>query len=110
MNLKLVGNRIREARERLGLTQEELAFRINKTQNSISTYESGTRSIRLTELDTLAKALEVPISYFFGDEYPTDEIMSLVAQFPPEEQKKIAARLRLELELHKEEAKAAKIS
>jgi len=105
MNLGIIGTRIKEAREHLGLTQEELAARIGKTQNSISLYEKGSRAIRVSELDDLAKALEVPVSYFFGDIYPEDEIMSLVAQFSPEERKKIAARLRLELRLQQETAK-----
>lgn len=101
MKLKGIGDRIRAARERLNLSQEDLALRLGKTQNAISLYERGLRAIHLSEIDGLAKALEVPISYFFGDDDPISEIMDLLLQFPTEEQIKIAARLRLELDLYR---------
>lgn len=65
---KQIGDRIRSARERRGMTQDELGQRIGKTKTAISGYENGKRAIHLTELPELAKALEVPIAYFFGDE------------------------------------------
>lgn len=71
MNLKHIGSKIREARENLGITQEELAMRIGKTQNAISGYENGSRGIHISELPDLASALGVPVSYFF-DSIKTD--------------------------------------
>ncbi len=69
MDIKaIIGERIREAREKLDLTQEQLADRLGKTRNTISSYETGTRILSISELPDLAKALEVPISYFFEDE------------------------------------------
>lgn len=101
MDIRLIGQRIRQARERLNLSQEELAFRIGKSQNAISLYEKGERAIHLSELDILARALDVPISYIFGEDFPEDEISALAAQFPAERKHEIVARLRLELDLMK---------
>lgn len=99
MNLKLIGSRIREARERLGLSQEDLANLIGKSQNAVSDYEHGRRAIRISELPELASALKVPIASFFGDEYPDEEAIALIAQLSPERRREILARLRLEVEL-----------
>ena len=38
---KVFGGRVRELRERMELTQRELADKINKTQGSVRNYESG---------------------------------------------------------------------
>src|SRR4051812_11985902 len=63
--LKLVGQRIRTIRLDRGMSQEELALRVGKTQNIISRYESGQQAMRIGELPLLAQALAVPISAFF---------------------------------------------
>lgn len=107
MDLKLIGNRIRQAREGLHLRQDELAAHLGKTQNSISQYESGERAIRITELPMLAQALNVPISYFFGDEVPEEEAAALIAQLTEDRRKEFLARLRLELELQRQAQKKA---
>jgi transcriptional regulator with XRE-family HTH domain len=48
---QLIGTRLQAARRQRGLTQEELAFKINKTAESISNIE---RSIQLPSIETLA--------------------------------------------------------
>lgn len=101
MNLKQFGYRLRTARENLGMTQEDLAARLGKNQNSISAYENGTRAIRITDLPELAEVLSVPVAYFFGDDYPVDEATVLLSEFPPDKRKEIVARLRFELELQR---------
>jgi transcriptional regulator with XRE-family HTH domain len=50
--------RIREQRERKGLTQEELGRMLGRTQQSISSWESGTRGLKVSELPGIASALE----------------------------------------------------
>jgi transcriptional regulator with XRE-family HTH domain len=70
---KQIGQRIRAARELRGMTQDELGHFIGKTKTAISGYENGKRAIHLTELPELAKALDVSIGYFFGENnYTTD--------------------------------------
>ncbi len=55
----VVGRRIRAARERLGLTQAELATLLGRTPTSISYWEGGQRSPGLEEIVELARALAV---------------------------------------------------
>ena len=77
--LDAIGERIRSARQRLNLSQTELARRTGKTQNLISRYEHGQHAMRISELRTLANALAVPITYFF-DAPATDEQEDLMRQ------------------------------
>ena len=68
-----MGRRIRQARERRRLSQEELAGAIGKDQRSISEYENGRQRLAVVDLPELAAALDVPVRYFFEDEdAPTD--------------------------------------
>jgi len=43
MDAKIIGRRIRTARERLGLSQEALATAIGRDQRTVSEYENGKR-------------------------------------------------------------------
>lgn len=56
---KLVGINVRKYREKLGLSQEELAFEANMHRTYISGVERGVRNPTLVILDRLAKALKV---------------------------------------------------
>lgn len=65
---ELLGSRIREARERVGISQGDLAARVSKDQRAISEYEHGKRKLAAVDLPAFAEALEVPVSYFYeGD-------------------------------------------
>jgi transcriptional regulator with XRE-family HTH domain len=99
--IEKIGQRIREARERLGLTQEQLAELIGKGRDTVSHYEIGDRAIVVTELPALAHALKVPISYFFGNDEPAAEILVLASELnsmPLSKQKAVLERWRYELE------------
>ena len=48
----------KQARERLGFTQAEVANKVGVKQNAISNYEKGIRYPRLDELEHIAKALK----------------------------------------------------
>ncbi|MDA8248901.1 MAG: XRE family transcriptional regulator [Rhodospirillales bacterium] len=56
--------RLVEARDSRGLTQVALADLINRTSPSISRWESGNQSPEPEALDTLARALNLPVSFF----------------------------------------------
>src|SRR5688572_2494593 len=99
--IELMGHRIREARERLGLTQGELAERIGKSQDAISHYETGDRAVVVTELPLLAEVLKVPLSYFFGRDDLDSDVQDLIVELKmmsPEGKKKVLERWRFELE------------
>lgn len=53
------GIRLREARERLGLTQEEVAQRSGVHATEVSRMEAGKRDPKISTLRRLAKAVEV---------------------------------------------------
>ncbi len=68
MNASIFGNRIRQAREKAGLSQGELAEQVGKDKRAIYEYEKGERKLAATELPLFAKALNVPLLYFFEGE------------------------------------------
>ncbi len=66
-----IGTRLQQAREELGITQQELAARLGCTQAALSNYELGRRRLYLANLERIARALGKPLSYFM--EPVTDE-------------------------------------
>ena len=62
-----IGKRIKQCRERLGLTQEQFAEKTGFTANYISTLERGASFPRCEKLITLLNALEVPADAIFCD-------------------------------------------
>ncbi len=82
MDSKLLGRRIREARERLGLSQEDLAAAVSRDQGAISEYESGKRRLSVVDLPHFARTLQVPLLYFFeGDVSESDIERMLLNEF-----------------------------
>jgi transcriptional regulator with XRE-family HTH domain len=79
----LVGARARLRRVELGLSQTTLATRLGVTFQQVQKYERGTNRIGAGRLHILARALEVPVSYFFdsvpemGDVPPSDALQLL---------------------------------
>jgi transcriptional regulator with XRE-family HTH domain len=59
-----IAMRIQQAREELGITQQELARRLGCTQAALSNYELGKRRLYLANLERIAGALGKPLSYF----------------------------------------------
>lgn len=62
-----LGRRLHQARTETGLSQAELANRIGITQDAISLYERGARSIGLDTLVSIARELNKPLNYFLED-------------------------------------------
>ena len=60
----ILGNRIKQARDKKGLSQTELAKALGIGQRGISELENGKRKLAVSELPVLAKTLDVPILYF----------------------------------------------
>jgi len=67
MNLTTLGRRLKFARKRKGLTQQELGDMADTTQGVIQQIENG-KILRPRNIDKIAKALEVSPSWLqFGD-------------------------------------------
>lgn len=62
-----IGMQVRLARRRANLSQEKLAERIDRTVETISNIERGTKMPNLETLDRLSHALGIPIRAFFTD-------------------------------------------
>ena len=65
--LKLLGLRIRESRIRLGLSQEELAFKADMDRTYISGVERGVRNPTFISLVVIAAALDTSVSHLLAD-------------------------------------------
>jgi transcriptional regulator with XRE-family HTH domain len=60
-----VGLRIRAARLSAGLSQERLGTALGVTFQQIQKYEKGANRVGAGRLSDIARALSVPVSYFF---------------------------------------------
>lgn len=72
-----VGNRIRERRVMLGLSQQQLAQMIGVTYQQAHKYERGLNRISAGRLFEIAQVLGVPISWFFEGLRPSTQAMEL---------------------------------
>ncbi len=63
------------AREKAGLTQQQLADRLGRPQSFVAKYEGGERRIDLIEFLTIANALELD---------PVRAVRELAAKYQPE--------------------------
>ncbi|MCP4395207.1 MAG: helix-turn-helix transcriptional regulator [Alphaproteobacteria bacterium] len=62
-----VGERVRLRRTLLGMSQEKLGGAIGLTFQQIQKYERGLNRIGASRLWSIAKVLNIPISFFFED-------------------------------------------
>ena len=62
-----IGEIILQRRKELGMTQKQLAERLNVTDRSVSRWECGVNLPDVETLKTIATVLDVSISYFYED-------------------------------------------
>lgn len=74
MNYKFLGKRIREERNRLNLTQEQLAEDINISTAYIGQIERGERSLTLDKLIKIANRLGVTVDYLLYDYIDSENV------------------------------------
>jgi transcriptional regulator with XRE-family HTH domain len=68
------GRKVRALRERLGISQEELAYRAGLHRTYVGDVERGERNISLLNIVQIAAALEVPPSELLQD-LPTQKVV-----------------------------------
>jgi len=66
--MRTIAEKIKEAREMLGISQETLAERIDVSKRSVTAYETGNAKPRGTTTRKLARALNVSLNYLLNDE------------------------------------------
>lgn len=69
MASEIIGERIRQRREELGFSMEELANKLGVHKSSIQRYETNTfKTIKIPILNALAEILEVPAEWLSGED------------------------------------------
>jgi transcriptional regulator with XRE-family HTH domain len=69
---ELLGRRLRESREYLGLSQEFVAEKLSIPRASISAIETGKRKVSSLELKQLARLYRRPVAFFLSEEQETE--------------------------------------
>jgi transcriptional regulator with XRE-family HTH domain len=65
---KTLGERLREAREYLGFSQDQVATFLGVSRSALSLMESGQRKVDALELKKLAGLYKRSVGYFTGEE------------------------------------------
>ena len=63
-----VGGKIRDRRKELRLSQADLGKEIGVSFQQLQKYEHGTNRVGASRLAAIAKALRVPVAYFFSED------------------------------------------
>ena len=98
---KRIGKRVKQCRERLGISQEQLAEKTGLTANYISTVERGMSFPRCEKLIILLNGLEVSADAIFCDvlehstSYKSSELSEKLASLSPQAQKRILQMVEL---------------
>jgi len=62
-----LGSRLKESREYLGLSQDEVAKALDLPRSAVSLMETGQRKVDAIELKRLAEIYQRPSAYFTGE-------------------------------------------
>lgn len=65
---RALGERLREAREYIGFSQDQVAKFLGVSRSALSLIESGQRKVDALELKKLAGLYKKPVGHFTGDE------------------------------------------
>ncbi|HMR64496.1 MAG TPA: helix-turn-helix domain-containing protein [Anaerolineae bacterium] len=82
---KILGVKIRHARTRSGLNEQEIATALGITPAELAEIELGQRLVTLPQLEAMAVIFNIPVNYFWSDgiirepnlNFPTQEAMLL---------------------------------
>ena len=62
-----VGNRVRQRRTLMGMSQEKLGVALGLTFQQVQKYERGANRMGASRLHQISQILDVPVEYFFED-------------------------------------------
>ena len=72
-----LGDRVKELRERAGLTQEELAEKMGVQRNTVWRWENKKATLRAENIQRLSSALNIDASSLMEDTYALDTSSSM---------------------------------
>lgn len=64
-----IGENIKKARKKKGITQKELGDKLGITQSSIAMFENDKTNIKLSTIRKISEALELPMSDLIGNNW-----------------------------------------
>ena len=64
----MLGERLKEAREYVGLKQDDVAKKLGIPRSALSNIEAGSRKVDAIELAQLAKLYQRPVAWFTGED------------------------------------------
>ncbi len=89
MNYKEIGKRIREEREKFGLTREKFAELLELSPNFVGQIERGEKKMSLETLVNISDCLHVPLDYLIRgiskNDIKTDKLQRLINKCSQEE-------------------------
>jgi transcriptional regulator with XRE-family HTH domain len=65
---QVLGERLKQAREYVGLKQEDVAKKLGIPRSALSNIEAGARKVDAIELARLAKLYQRPVAWFTGED------------------------------------------
>jgi transcriptional regulator with XRE-family HTH domain len=76
-----LGERLKDAREYVGLKQDDVAKKLGIPRSALSNIEAGSRKVDAIELAQMAKLYQRPVAWFTGDDphSPADKMLAEVA-------------------------------
>ena len=104
MDLKAVGQRIKEAREAKGLTQEDLAAIVDLSPTHVSVIERGLKVAKLDTFVAIANALDVSADSLLIDVVTqstngaTNELANIIGKLPVKDKRKILKAVKVLVE------------
>lgn len=76
----VLGARLKEAREYIGLKQEQVAAHLGVPRTAVSDFEKGKRTVSAIELKKLAHLYQRPVQFFTGDDLSVPEDVAFLAR------------------------------
>ena len=104
MNQKAIGRRIKAAREKKGMTQEQLAEWVELSPMHVSVIERGVKLPKLETLINIANVLDVSADVLLQDvvknqtKLYSSEASELIRKLPRDDQRRVLEALRSFLE------------
>lgn len=92
MDIIAFGNRVRAARERLGITQEDLAARVGMSPSHMSIVERGVKVPRMDTVVKLANELDVSADFLLQDSITqsrNNQLLSSIMELPERERDRL---------------------
>ncbi|WP_164929488.1 helix-turn-helix domain-containing protein [Gloeobacter violaceus] len=84
LNAVQLGERLRAARERRGLSQQTIGDALGLKRTAVTNMESGKRAVSTLELTRLAQMYDQPVTFFLMDRTDEEDLATVLFRIVPE--------------------------